>query len=596
MTQEDALTILKTGANVFLTGEPGAGKTHTINAYVEYLRAHEIEPAITASTGIAATHIGGLTIHSWSGIGIKPRLTQYDIDKIATSEYVSKRVSRTKVLIIDEVSMLSPDTLSSVDAVCREIKRSGEPFGGMQVVFVGDFFQLPPIVKNEEVRKTNEEDLYNQDIFGDSEDVGVSGRFAYSSPAWVRARPLVCYLSEQHRQDDSTFLSILSAIRRNEFGEDHMEHIEKRKFSKEETNTHFPKLFSRNVNVDTVNAEKLKGIKQTEQTYTMSSTGNSNLVAVLVKGCLSPETLNLKIGAEVMFTKNNPKEGYVNGTLGVVIGFSKEGKYPIVQTKKRSSLIVEPMEWMVEENGKVKASISQVPLRLAWAITVHKSQGMSMDKAVMDLSDVFEYGQGYVALSRVRNLSGLYLLGWNARAFEVHPEVLRDDEEFRTLSDTVEATFSDIGKDEIQKMHDNFILTNEGTLVPDSTKFGKLKTRKPSFAKAVAGQAKKNKKEDTRMVTLNLWNEGKDVYEVADARAMSVATIWGHIEDLVEDGQITYPALNRLLTPKLEKVLPEIAEAFTTLDTNKLSPVYEHFKGKYSYDDIRVVKILISQK
>ncbi len=584
MTQEEALTILKTGANVFLTGEPGAGKTHTINAYVDYLRAHEIEPAITASTGIAATHIGGLTIHSWSGIGIKPILTKYDIDKIASSEYVHKRVSRTKVLIIDEVSMLSPDTLSSVDAVCREIKMNPEPFGGMQVVFVGDFFQLPPIMKKEEVKTSY--DPYNQDMFSEAGSAPSSARFAYGSPAWVRARPIVCYLSEQHRQDDRTFLSLLSAIRRNEFNEDHLEYIEQRKFSPEESKEHYPKLFSRNVNVDTVNMEMLGKIEGVPQTFAMASTGNTTLVSILTKGCLSPEVLQLKIGAQVMCTKNNPKDGYVNGTLGIIVGFAEGTKYPIIETKNNHRIIIEPSEWMVEENGKVKASIQQIPLRLAWAITVHKSQGMSMDKAVMDLSDVFEYGQGYVALSRVRNLSGLYLLGWNAQAFQVHPEVLKKDGEFHTLSEVAEATFGDLPKDEMKKMQENFILTNGGTIIPQNTKRTRVKTPK----------VKKGKKEDTTMVTLALWNEGKDVYEIADARAMSATTIWGHLETLIEEGKITYPSLKRLLTPYLEKVLPEIATAFADLGSDKLSPVFENFKGKYSYDEIRIVRMLLSQK
>ena len=149
MTQEQALNILKTGANVFLTGEPGAGKTHTINTFVDYLRTCDIEPAVTASTGIAATHIGGMTIHSWSGIGIKTKLDKYDLDKIASSEYIVKRINRTKVLIIDEVSMLSANTLDMVDMVCREIKQNAEAFGGIQIVLVGDFFQLPPIIKTD---------------------------------------------------------------------------------------------------------------------------------------------------------------------------------------------------------------------------------------------------------------------------------------------------------------------------------------------------------------------------------------------------------------------------------------------------------------
>src|SRR3989344_4557294 len=149
MIQSRALAILKTGANVFLTGEPGSGKTYLVNQYVAYLRSVGIEPAITASTGMAATHIGGMTIHSWSGIGIKTKLDKHDLNKISANSYIAKRVRRAKVLIVEEVSMLLPETLSMVDAVCREIKQSPQPFGGIQVIFAGDFFQLPPVVKTE---------------------------------------------------------------------------------------------------------------------------------------------------------------------------------------------------------------------------------------------------------------------------------------------------------------------------------------------------------------------------------------------------------------------------------------------------------------
>jgi hypothetical protein len=161
------------------------------------------------------------------------------------------------------------------------------------------------------------------------------------------------------------------------------------------------------------------------------------LVDILKRGCLSPSTLYLKIGAAVMFTKNNAKEGFVNGTLGVVEAFDKDTNYPMVKIRNGRRLVVEPMDWTIEENGKVRAMITQLPLRLAWAITVHKSQGMSLDEAAMDLGRVFEYGQGYVALSRLRRLSGLYLLGFNNRAFLVHPEVLQKDAKFRQQSQEV---------------------------------------------------------------------------------------------------------------------------------------------------------------
>lgn len=459
MTQNEALSILKTGASVFLTGEPGAGKTYTINSFVSYLRENGIEPAITASTGIAATHIGGMTIHSWSAIGIKENLTPYDLDKIASSEYVSRRVRKTHVLIIDEISMLRADTLDMVDAVCREIKQNSEPFGGIQVILVGDFFQLPPIFKKETIEKQSA-------LIAEKK-----AHFAYESNAWKRLKPVVCYISEQHRQDDKAFLELLSAIRSDSVEEEHYEYMKERFIEKTEIPENTTKLYSHNLNVDKVNEEMLSKIEDEEEIpFLMDSEGNEALVTMLKKGCLSPETLLLKRGAVVMCTKNNPKEHFVNGTLGVVEEFDEYTGNPIIRTRSGKTIQITPMDWVVEENGKIKAQITQIPLRLAWAVTIHKSQGMSMDAAVMDLSGVFEYGQGYVALSRVRRLSGVYLLGINHQALKVHPFILEQDKIFRKESEMAEKTFCELSKKELNKMHKNFILALGGEWKEKNTK------------------------------------------------------------------------------------------------------------------------------
>ena len=466
MTQDKALLILKTGANVFLTGEPGAGKTYTINKYVAYLREHAVDYAVTASTGIAATHIGGMTIHSWSGIGIKTKLDKYELDKIATSEYVSKRINKTRVLIIDEISMLAPNMLDMLDMVCREVKQNIEPFGGLQVVLVGDFFQLPPITKRDFT-----EDIQSS-LIDDKRNTGV---FAYNAGAWDRAKPIACYLSEQHRQDDKEFLSVLNAIRRNDVTEEHLNYITSRQIVEDDMPENVTKLFSHNFDVDRVNYGELARIQNESRSYIMTHDGKEAIVATLKKGCLSPENLELKVGAVVMCTKNNPKEHFANGTLGKVIGFEEFTRYPIIQTRNGRNITITPMDWSIEENGKIRAKISQVPLRLAWAITVHKSQGMSLDGAVMDLSQVFEYGQGYVALSRVRRLSGLYLLGLNDRALKVHPEILEKDIEFKKESENAVETFAKLSPDEIKEMHKNFVTAlggkwREGKTVDKKTK------------------------------------------------------------------------------------------------------------------------------
>lgn len=450
MTQNEALNILKTGASVFLTGEPGAGKTYTINKYIDYLRDHDVDHAITASTGIAATHIGGMTIHSWSGIGIKETLSPYDLDKIAQSSYINRRVRKTKVLIIDEISMLRSETLSMVDAVCREIRQNSEPFGGMQVVLVGDFFQLPPIERKKEEKRQHELIVEN------------FGRFAYESPAWTRLAPVVCYISEQHRQDDANFLSLLLSIRKNKFTKTHHDRLKSRHVEGEDLPRNITRLFSHNLDVDRVNDAELAEVDAEERKFEMTSEGQASLVTALKKGCLSPETLILKKGAVVMCTKNNQKEHFVNGTLGTVVDFEEFSGNPIIKTKYGRNIKISAMDWVVEDAGKIKAQISQVPLRLAWAITVHKSQGMSMDSAVMDLSSVFEYGQGYVALSRVRRLDGLHLLGLNAMALKVHPQILEADDTFAESSKNAQKTFDALSASELKKMHKNFILAVGG--------------------------------------------------------------------------------------------------------------------------------------
>ena len=553
MTQAQALDILKTGASVFLTGEPGAGKTHTINAYVSYLREHGIEPSITASTGIAATHIHGQTIHSWSGIGIRRTLGPYDLDQITTTEYLVKRIQHTKVLIIDEVSMIDASMLDMVDVVCREVRSSDEAFGGIQVVLVGDFFQLPPIAKG-----------------------GEQCRFAFESDAWRRMRPVVCYLTEQHRQSDKRFLQILSAIRTNTYNESHHTHLEARKMEEGiyDPDATLTRLFSHNVDVDSINDQELDRLDGVPAVYAMTSKGRESLVAGLMKGCLSPETLVLKVGATVMCTKNNAQKGYVNGTLGTVVGFEQGSKYPIIEVYDGERITIEPESWILEENGKEKARITQVPLRLAWAITIHKSQGMSLDSAVMDLREVFEYGQGYVALSRVRTLDGLHLLGWNKRTFEVHPRILAVDGTFKQQSESAAVLFADIPKDELCKMQDNFILASGGTITKKVLK-------------------EKTKKVDTVEQTMMLVLQAKPIAFISKERGLAPQTIYGHIEKLVMDSKLQYEDIEYLITERIRKGYPEIKKAFQSADTSKLSPIYEHFKKRYTYDELRIARMMM---
>ncbi|MCP6720275.1 MAG: PIF1 family DEAD/DEAH box helicase [Patescibacteria group bacterium] len=413
MTQQEAFDILKLGYNVYLTGPAGSGKTFLLNKYIEYLKKKGVKVGITASTGIAATHLDGRTIHSWSGIGIKDELTDKDLRSISNRRYLRAKLRLVNVLIIDEISMLHSFRLDMVDKVCKAVKQSNEPFGGMQVVLCGDFFQLPPVCRN-----------------------GEDPSFVNTSEAWRDMNIQVCYLDEQHRHKDGDYMQVLNEIRDNNISETGLRlliNCQNREIEYDITAT---KLYTHNADVDAINDSKLEEIDEKEMVYQMTSTGSKKLVEKLKDGCLAPEELFLKKGAVVMFVKNKFSRGFVNGTLGEVVSFDSEDN-PIVQTVKGQQITANPESWEIEENGTVKAKIDQIPLRLAWAITVHKSQGMSLDAAEIDLSRAFEYGMGYVALSRVRSLKGLKLVGINALALRVSDGAVALDSELKQTSQRV---------------------------------------------------------------------------------------------------------------------------------------------------------------
>lgn len=413
MNQKTALEILKLGHNVFLTGAAGSGKTYLLNQYINYLKSKGVGAAVTASTGIAATHMNGITIHSWSGMGIKDKITELDLRKLSRNRRVQGRMEKAKVLLIDEISMLHAHQLDNVDKICRYLKEETFlPFGGLQVVLCGDFFQLPPVQKNK------------------SEKV----KFAHTSQIWQEMKLKICYLDEQHRQEDDRMLELLNDIRGARVGEKTWKIILSRE-NKEIFGIDRPtKLFTHNVDVDAINDRELEKIREKSLGYAMRAGGNKKLIEFLKQSCLAPEKLVLKKGARVMFVKNNFDEGYVNGTVGDVIGFNPENNFPIVRTSRGQKIIVSPATWEVLEDDEVLARIKQIPLRLAWAITVHKSQGMSLDAAEIDLGKSFEYGMGYVALSRVRKLSGIKLLGINKIALEISEEIHELDNGLQKLS------------------------------------------------------------------------------------------------------------------------------------------------------------------
>lgn len=414
MTQKEAWKIMLSGHNVLLTGAAGSGKTYLLNKYIAYLKEQGIGVAITASTGIAATHIGGRTIHSWSGIGIKDNLSHKDLNNLSKKSYLKKQFEKTEVLIIDEISMLSAYHLDMINSVCQTMKKNFFPFGGLQLIMSGDFFQLPPISHFQS-----------------------ETQFVYQANIWQEADIRICYLAEQHRQNDRKLSLILKAIREDKVDKKIADILATCLNKKLPVKSQLIKLFTHNVDVDAINQRELDKINEEEFHYQMTSDGEERLVSSLKKNCLAPEKLVLKKGANVMFVKNKFKNEdivYVNGSSGLVVGFD-DNKYPLVRLNNGQVINVSPDSWTIDDEDQVLARINQIPLRLAWAITVHKSQGMSLDRAIIDLSQAFSYGMGYVALSRLTSLKGLYLSGLNDMAYKVSPQILDYNKELLLLSE-----------------------------------------------------------------------------------------------------------------------------------------------------------------
>jgi hypothetical protein len=609
MTQEQALDILKTGANVFLTGPAGSGKTHVVNRYVGYLRSNDVEVGIAASTGIAATHLGGVTIHAWSGMGIKNHLTERDLEQLAARGNLARRFERTKVLVIDEVSMLHHFRLDLLDTIAKKMRNDPRPFGGMQVVLVGDFFQLPPVTRRDEP----------------------AAKFVYESKAWKAAGFEVCYLEEQYRQTDDAALAILNEIRAGEVSEGSREMLRtrfkggapayddqaspnydayaefgeyaeatisldvpavededidgvggiefdedetqapKRVFTLSENGIEPTRIFTHNADVDEINESALCTIGGNCTEYTMVGRGRDVLVEALKKSCLAPEMLRIKPGARVMCVKNDFEKGYVNGSLGIVESCS-QFEDPVVRLADGSSVVIERATWRIEEEGTVKAEITQYPLRLAWAITVHKSQGMSLDAIEVDLSRSFTPGMGYVALSRVRTLDGLTILGINETAFQVSPEVLEFDSELRMASQESVERLEATGTEGVKAFQEAFLL------------------RSRSMGKAP--------KVRTHQETLTLLQEGKTLDEMAVARKLTAETIISHLETLQAEGvemSIAYLSAE-IPKPKYKKIAQALAKVVEETGQARLTPIKMKLDDTVSFREIRLVRLIENPK
>jgi len=570
MTQEQALAILMSGKSAFITGPAGSGKTFVLNRYIDRLAESDTKVAITASTGIAATHLNGTTIHSWTGMGVREELSEKDIKDLVKRGYLRRHFLGTQVLVIDEISMLAHYQLDMADRLFREFKKIDAPFGGVQVVLCGDFFQLPPIRRRPETpaRDTKTKSRSQASMFSGDEtrDAG-EAKFAYYSRAWKELDLKICYLDEQHRTSDNDFLGALNAIRANTAGDDVRRYLRSRIDAKIESAVEPTKLYTHNVDVDIENDLELEKLSGQEYRYKMESTGAIALSERLQKSCLAPATLRLKVGAKVMFVKNSFEEGYVNGTLGVVETLGEERI--IVRTSSGTRIDVGRASWHIAEEGDIKAEIAQYPLRLAWAITVHKSQGMSLDAALVDLRQSFEPGMGYVALSRVRSSAGLSLAGFNDIALRVNEEVL----EF------------DAGLKEQSAAHAREVVRPARKLVVRTG----AESKKPE-------KPKKEKKPDTVQVTRDLLAKGMPLEEIMLARKLKASTVIEHCEKIKEKGgPVDFSGLAKNVPAgKLIQMKAALRKNRDSEGNYPLKPAMELIgQDAATFDELRLARLLL---
>jgi ATP-dependent DNA helicase PIF1 len=420
--QRAAFDAVVDGKSIFITGPGGTGKSFLLENLHDYFKLRSKRKlAITAMTGCAAVLIGPFakTLHSWAGIGLGRGDPEKIAEAVATDKRKGPRWRKTDCLVIDEVSMMTPGLLELLDVVGRRARKCPDrPFGGIQMVFVGDFYQLPPVG---------------------------SGGFAFDSPLWSRVVKDTFFLTEIVRQKDPIFQQILNEARIGELSAESYEILESRKTMDWKRKEIKPTLlFTKNNDVNEINDGQMRKLPGEERVFTaethvppgMTRDIAQMLVEKLDKDAPYEVELRLKERAQVMLLKQHyeekedkdgkktlsPVHGLVNGSRGIVTGFSADG-YPIVKFLNGRTITVRPATWSSDDEPN-SLKREQIPLRVAYALTIHKAQGASLDSALVDVGpSTFECGQAYVALSRVRSLEALYIFEISKRAFRANPAV-----------------------------------------------------------------------------------------------------------------------------------------------------------------------------
>lgn len=399
--QKQALkTLLNTKHNVFLTGEAGTGKSYVIKMFREIKGLQGEKIPMVASTGAASLLINGVTFNSYFGLGIMTGGSENTIKNALTSRTVVERIIYTDTIIIDEISMISNEVFMTANKLCQKIRQNKKFFGGIRVVCVGDFFQLGP--------------------FSDDEKPD----WVFEGKTWKEGKLKKISLKQVMRTKDKKFLQVLSKIRYGKITKDVLAFLDKKKIKGKVKDNSIPHIFPRIKEVDLFNSLKLKELTGNMFISKTMYVGDPSSVEKMKEGLVIPDVLEIKKGALVMTRVNNFQDGYVNGTVGVVIGISTD----VLTIKKDNGEVIQVKKHIFEllnGNGEVVAKARNFPCILAWAITIQKSQGCSIDKAIISLDRLWLHGQAYTALSRLSSEKGLFIQTYQKNSFIVDKKVLK---------------------------------------------------------------------------------------------------------------------------------------------------------------------------
>ncbi len=380
------------GSNLLLTGSAGTGKSYILKALFDFLTKNGVSVGKTGTTGVCSFNIGGQTIHSFAGLGLADEHLESLIEKIGPKGKVKARLKAIDVLFIDEISMAKGDLLDKLDGVLKHFRRNRDPWGGVQILASGDFLQLPPVFKGDEKEE-----------------------MAFQCKAWKESNIKAIVLREIVRQQgDPTFAKILNEIRVGDVSNLHV--LDSRVEATWTDSAIEPvRVFCRNVDVDLYNRRRLEKLTTQSKTYMATDTGLPHHVDTFNKNCPAPQSLELKVGAQVMLLVNMLEEGFFNGSVGIVKSFTSMG---VDVSFPEGVCLIARNEWSIKEqivglDGKIiystVATRRQIPLRVCYSVTAHKIQGATLDRAIVDMEDAFASGQAYCALSRVRTLDSLSL-------------------------------------------------------------------------------------------------------------------------------------------------------------------------------------------